>query len=219
MTDTNEQVIPTGYTELDKLLDGGFKKGELIIIKEQSPDFSDPSNIAINIAENMSAANKSVLFLSFASPEEVVLERMKTFWKNCVRKNKLHQFTLEDYERTFSYFKDSITFNKATDNIKCVFIDGLNYFRSIYDDEGDYVESYVSAYVLKKIAKNKNIPIVATINNEAYLPNIERIDQIADIIISLSNRFDSEIQITVDKRRPVSITLKADWPNWRFENI
>ena len=219
MTDIQDKVVSTGYTELDKLLDGGFKKGELIIIKENSPDFSDPSNIAINIAENMFTAGKSVLFLSFASTEEVVIERMKTFWENHAREDKSHHFLLEDYERTFSYFKDSITFNKAADNIKCVFVDGLNYFASIYDNDGDYVESYVSAYVLKKIAKNKNIPIVATINNESYLPNIEHIDQTADIIISLSNSFNSEIQITVDKRRPATITLKADWPNWRFENV
>ncbi|MCQ2348935.1 MAG: hypothetical protein MJZ98_00475 [Paludibacteraceae bacterium] len=70
----NRIYIPTGFFGLDRLLNGGFKYPDLIVIGGR-PSMGK-SQFAIHFAESAARANKNVLFVSIEMTKEQIVKRM-----------------------------------------------------------------------------------------------------------------------------------------------
>ena len=214
MTDTNEQnkVIPTGYPELDKLLDGGLRNGELIMTTEDNAEYMDVA-LLLSIAENVCNSGGSVLFFSFAKTKDYLLKKMKEHHFNSVNRF----VCIDDMSGTLSDIRTTISASLNHVNLVC--IDTLNY---IHTDEGGLPsDDYVNAYNLRNMAALFNIPIISSfIRSQDQDKNVS-ILRFADIILNITAKVQSDkMEVSVNRQyHHPSIELKADSYNWRFENI
>lgn len=212
MTDIQDKVVSTGYTELDKLLDGGLRNGELIMTTEDNADYMDVV-LLLSIAENVCNSGGSVLFFSFAKTKDYLLKKMKEHHFNSVNRF----VCIDDMSGTLSDIRTTISASLNHVNLVC--IDTLNY---IHTDEGGLPsDNYVNAYNLSNMAALFNIPIMSSfIRSQDQDKNVS-ILRFADIILNITARAQNDkMKISVNRQYHIpSIELKADCDNWRFDNI
>lgn len=65
--------IPSGYSDLDKIV-GGFRPGELVILAARTS--IGKTTLALNIAERMALNNRGVAFFSCEMSEDEIMDRM-----------------------------------------------------------------------------------------------------------------------------------------------
>lgn len=212
MTDIQDKVVSTGYTELDKLLDGGLRNGELIMTTEDNADYMDVV-LLLSIAENVCNSGGSVLFFSFAKTKDYLLKKMKEHHFNSVNRF----VCIDDMSGTLSDIRTTIS--ALLNHVNLVCIDTLNY---IHTDEGGLPSDYyVNAYNLSNMAALFNIPIMSSfIRSQDQDKNVS-ILRFADIILNITARAQNDkMKISVNRQYHIpSIELKADCDNWRFDNI
>ena len=212
MTDIQDKVVSTGYTELDKLLDGGLRNGELIMTTEDNADYMDVV-LLLSIAENVCNSGGSVLFFSFAKTKDYLLKKMKEHHFNSVNRF----VCIDDMSGTLSDIRTTIS--ALLNHVNLVCIDTLNY---IHTDEGGLPsDNYVNAYNLSNMAALFNIPIMSSfIRSQDQDKNVS-ILRFADIILNITARAQNDkMKISVNRQYHIpSIELKADCDNWRFDNI
>jgi replicative DNA helicase len=73
-SDTHPHVVKTGYSDLDRMLGGGFWKSDLIILGGR-PSLGKTS-LAINIACGAAIAHKKVLFFSLEMGQDQIFQRL-----------------------------------------------------------------------------------------------------------------------------------------------
>lgn len=100
--DRPDDFIPTGYADIDKLLCGGMRGGELIIIAAR-PSIGK-TTLGMNIAEHVATAqNKGVLVFSMEMSSESLLKRMiaslAKIDANKIRRAKPSEFSVLELER------------------------------------------------------------------------------------------------------------------------
>lgn len=247
MTDTQDKVISTGYTELDNLLNGGLHN-DLVIIKNNHTGMGK-TTLALNLAKNFfskSDCNNTVLFFSFEMQERDILDRYisntsgvpyGTLLSARLNKKQLNDFNqvtdkaLAGLNRCFilceplniHHIEDYIIRYKRCKNLGLVVIDKLNdiecekHIDTPYDTD---IRTYLlarNAIFLSLIAKEMNIPIITTMYSEDSVSD-KVINEVADVILRINHRTETEIEITADKYRHPKFTLKVDWPRWRFTN-
>lgn len=94
-----ENFISTGYTELDNLLGGGFKKGELIVIDRK---ISEDPKLLFHLATSICDSNNAVLLTllgheEYSSNIEGNLKCLNLFEFEC---GNLH---LSDFQKHIQY--------------------------------------------------------------------------------------------------------------------
>lgn len=221
------ECISTGYADLDNLLCGGFKKGELVLI-EQNSTYPETSCLALNIAQNICAAGNGVGFISLVDENSTLLKYMQTFWNNVEKTGECAAFTLEDEVLNLPAIRERIKYLKGVKNAKCVFIDGIEcVFDEIehcsYTDAGDdsYVDAYICADYLQRIARSENITIIASISSfdNSLSPHREIVYQLADIVLDTSLKELPEIRVIVKKCNHNSCTIHSALNEYNIECV
>lgn len=69
-----DDVVPTGFESMDKLLNGGFRKGEYILLGAR-PSMGKTA-LSLNIASNMLKDNKTVAYFSMEMPSRTLQKRL-----------------------------------------------------------------------------------------------------------------------------------------------
>lgn len=73
-------VTPTGYSEMDEMLNGGIEDGGMMVIAARPG--KGKTALAINIAKRLVANKKGVFFGSLEMPQDRILERFfQVFWE------------------------------------------------------------------------------------------------------------------------------------------
>ncbi len=89
-------TVPTGFASIDKMLGGGLRRGDLVVIGGDTA--SGKSALALAFAIRMSVAGARVLFLTAEMSAERVLERVIAIEAR-TRIDDLRQGTLDDMAR------------------------------------------------------------------------------------------------------------------------
>lgn len=181
-------IIPTGFEKLDKILEGGFRKGDLCLIGSRPA--MGKTSFAIQLASSFAKSRKKVLLFSLESPDYQVKERMAK------QGNEDAPIIIDDTSAvTPNYIRERIESEKADVAV-------IDYFGLIEASEkkGTRVEEVSDiAYELRKIAEELNVAIVVTmqlsrdygkqINELKYKCTLEGIgfgDQDANTILFLN---------------------------------
>jgi replicative DNA helicase len=89
-------TVPTGFPSLDRMLGGGLRRGDLVVLGGDTA--SGKSALALGFAIRMSLASSSVVFLTAEMSVERVLERIIAIEAR-TRIDDLRQGTLDDVAR------------------------------------------------------------------------------------------------------------------------
>lgn len=178
-------VISTGFTQLDRLLNGGFLNEGLYIIGARPA--MGKTTFALALADNMARAGHPTLFISLEMSLEQIMAkriaRMTSIASNTVLTSML---TADEYTAVVSAVADlserPLYFNRlngvtvpqigvmasAVKNIKCLFIDYLGLIRPSKKRKSRYEEMTEISGELKMLATRLKIPIVclAQLNRE-----------------------------------------------------
>lgn len=209
-------VIKTGFNELDSLLNGGIKQNSLNLICSKSG--MGKTTLALNII-NSNANNKSIAYFNFELSQNKVFEKMnKLFNTNYSNKNI---FVYEyDYNKTIEdIINKCIELKKSNTGLDLVVID---YIDLIQCEINTVRKKEFNSYILNKLyvlAQEYDISIIAvgllqrtnkeiTINdlclNETTLNNLE------NIFYLYNNCKDNNVDIEIfknNKNLPIKTTI------------
>jgi len=222
--------IPTGFTELDKMI-VGLNKSDLVLVGAR-PAMGKTSFI-LNVARNVAVkAHKKVLFFSlemsneqiakrvFATEARVNSKKMRNGEINSTEWQRLAQAaaSLNDCEL---YFDDSAVTSvsemkakvRRLKNVDCVFIDYLQLMTGENNRRSDSRTNEVSAITrsLKIMAKELHIPVVvcSQLSRNTEIRGQKHKPQLADLRESGSIEQDADIVLMLyredyyDKDEPV----------------
>lgn len=68
------QIWPSGFELLDEILDGGFRSGNLVLLA--GPQGQGKTTLALQVARNVAASGRPVIYFCFEHEPEVLLERL-----------------------------------------------------------------------------------------------------------------------------------------------
>nr|MBQ4453736.1 hypothetical protein [Clostridia bacterium] len=212
--------VSTGYADLDNLLSGGFKAGELVLIK-QNTTFQETSCLALNIAQNICAAGTGVCFFSLNDEASNLLKYTQAFWNDVENKKcgVIGSFIIEDNALNLPDIKDRIKYNKSVKNVECIVVDGID---GIFDEHEHWghldpgydscVDAYICADYLQRIARAEEITIIAslTIDDNSSSQHTEIACQLADIVLDTSLKNLPEMQVIVEKCNHNSCKIRSN---------
>lgn len=194
-------VIKTGFNELDSLLNGGIKQNSLNLICSKSG--TGKTTLALNII-NSNAKNKSIAYFNFELSQNKFFEKMNKLF-NVDYSNK-NIFVYEyDYNKTIEdIINKCIELKKSNTGLDLVVID---YIDLIQCEINTVRKKEFNSYILSKLyelSKKYNITIIAvsllqetnkeiTINDlcldETTLNNLE------NIFYLYNNNKDNKVEI------------------------
>jgi replicative DNA helicase len=159
--------IPCGFPLLDEMLDGGFKKGELIILS--APTKQGKSTLAQTITWNMAMNNKQSLWFTMEmSWQELTRKFMamdETYQENKRPYSAPIHYPIENYYKggdlQMKWLRETISEAIRTENTEFVVIDHLHFLLPLKDYQSN--TSFLIGGIVrevKKIAVELKIPIL-----------------------------------------------------------
>lgn len=202
----DEDRMPTGFSELDRVLGGGIVPGGLILVG------GDPgigkSTLLLQVCKNLSSADKKVLYIS----GEESLKQIK------LRANRIGDFSdnlLLLCETNLDFIEDAITTQKPD----AVVIDSIQtvYREDVGSAPGSVSQVRESTNTLMHLAKGLTIPIfiVGHVTKEGVVAGPRMLEHMVDTVIyfegdrhaayrivrGVKNRFGSTNEIGVFEMR------------------
>lgn len=183
----NNDVIPTGFTELDRILCGGFRNGELIIISGYPAQ--GKTTLILNILRKIAVefhltaalfsldmSAKQITIPMLAAQAHIDIAKLGAFltgydW-SVLTENELKdvQFALDQFDDAPLFIDDTPGLSlselrvkarrlKSVDDIRIIVVDFLQYIT--FPKSSNLVEKKIEMlYELRLLAKELNIPIV-----------------------------------------------------------
>lgn len=211
MTNTNEQIIPTGYTELDKLLDGGLRKDGSFITCTSNFDSSIATRFVLNFAGKFlrnTNYEKSVLFFLMDSS---IFRKDEMLMCLHIDPNKFNRFEIIDWDPNTSEMKQVIKKYKCLSNLGLVIVDDIDHCKTdsdIAEKHGSEFDIFLSMIALKQITCELNIPVLAVkqpMNSDSF----RDVSRFADIILDMS-RTSQGLHISATKIKKAELILQTD---------
>jgi replicative DNA helicase len=184
-----DEVIPTGYQMIDQILDGGFRKGNLIVIGARPG--TGKTTLALNIAEKVIFTHKSVLFISLKTPLNELTDRFiasvagidySRILNNTMTDEDFNKFQtgaekLKESGEIFTDDESNISCVEKTANglikhhgVSLIIIDELEYLQTPgYDNADDNLNGVLIQ--LKKLARHLTVPVIALTQNTRKYEN------------------------------------------------
>ena len=144
-------IIPTGFKQLDEILKGGFRKGDLCLIGARPA--VGKTTFAVQLADDIADGYKKVVLFSLESPEkrlEEILYKQGT------------QASLVEIDDTSVIDTDYIRNKLIKTKADVAVIDYLGLINSSEKKDSRVEEVSDIAYELRKIADELNVAIVVT---------------------------------------------------------
>ena len=179
--DIDNSAIPTGFTELDKMLNGGLKGGQMVIVAAR-PGVGK-STIALDIMRNLSKAGMPSVMFSLEMSEQEVQERALSaessvsighIKSGALREDeweRIHHghhvlsdapiFVDDDPELTMLEISARSKLLVRNHGVKLIVIDYLQLLRSGGKTENRQQEVSDFSRRIKLLAKSLNVPIIA----------------------------------------------------------
>lgn len=116
-------IIPTGFEQLDKILNGGFKKSDLVILAARPA--MGKSSLALNIMQNIAQnQNEIITMFSLEMSKEKVLQRLVLQNKAEKNLNKILSLPIH-IDDTVDNTVDKIIVNLSKSSVGLIVIDFL----------------------------------------------------------------------------------------------
>lgn len=209
-------VIKTGFNELDSLLNGGIKQNSLNLICSKSG--MGKTTLALNII-NSNAKNKSIAYFNFELSQNKVFEKMNKLFNVDYSNTNLYVYEY-DYNKTIEdIINKCLELKKSNTGLDLVVID---YIDLIQCEINTVRKKEFNSYILNKLyvlAQEYGISIIAvgllqrtnkeiTINDlcldETTLNNLE------NIFYLYNNYKDNNVDIEIfknNKNLPIKTTI------------
>ena len=194
-------VIKTGFNELDSLLNGGIKQNSLNLIRSKSG--MGKTTFALNII-NSNANNKSIAYFNFELSQNKVFEKMNKLFNTDYSNKNIFVYEY-DYNKTIEdIINKCIELKKSNTGLDLVVID---YIDLIQCEINTVRKKEFNSYILNKLyvlAQEYDISIIAIdllqrTNKEITLNNLEN-------IFYLYNNFkDNNVDIEIFKNNNLPI--------------
>ena len=168
----DENVIPTGFAGIDRILEG-FGKSELVVLAGNSG--AGKTTMAINLAYNMAKSGKNILFFSLEMKESELHERLVKNIANVSNYTKMSQTDFDKVVKTSRAVKERLPIEVCDKNITLeamyslakdkpgldvVFIDHLNILTTSERIRDKLERLEYLTRRLKEMAKELDVPIV-----------------------------------------------------------
>ena len=208
-------VIKTGFNELDSLLNGEIKQNSLNLIYSKSG--MGKTTFALNII-NSNAKNKSIAYFNFELSKNKVFEKMNKLFNVDYSNTNIYVYEY-DYNKTIEdIINKCIELKKSNTGLDLVVIDYINLIQC---EINTVRKKEFNSYILSKLyelSKKYNITIIAvsllqgtnkeiTINdlclNETTLNNLE------NIFYLYNNYKDNKVKIEILKNNK-SLPIKTN---------
>lgn len=208
-------VIKTGFNELDSLLDGGIKQNSLNLICSKSG--MGKTTFVLNII-NSNANNKSIAYFNFELSQNKVFEKMNKLFNTDYSNTNIYVYEY-DYNKTIEdIINKCIELKKSNTGLDLVVID---YIDLIQSGINTIRKKEFNSYILRKLyelSKKYNITIITvsllqgtnkeiTINDlcldETTLNNLE------NIFYLYNNYKDNKVNIEIFKNNK-SLPIKTN---------
>ncbi len=186
------KAIPTGFSEIDKKLAGGFRKSDFIVIGARPA--MGKTALALNIARNIAFSGKKVVFFSLEMPKDQLAQRLLSTETRIVGKTLMSgEFGIEEWTKIGTasdalcninlFFDDTAAITvpeikarvRRLKDVDCVVIDyiGLMHASGKHFMENRVNEVSEITRTMKMMAKDLNIPVIACsqINRESAKGN------------------------------------------------
>lgn len=196
MTDTNEQnkVIPTGYPELDKLLDGGLRKDGCLITC--TSNFGLATRFTLKIAgkflRNVNY-DKSVLYFLMGNS---IFREDEIYSCLHIDSTKFNRFEIIDWQPNDCEMINVIKKYKCLSNLGLVIVDDIDHCKiSGKSDKRSDFDTFLSMVTLKEITNKLNIPVLAVkqpMNPESF----RSVSMFTNVILDIDYRKISATKIT-----------------------
>lgn len=219
MTDTQDKVLSTGYTELDNLLDGGLTNNGCLITLTAGIDHYPVNRFALHIAENFLRNpdhDKSVLFFLLNHGRENAEDLQKCLHLDSTKLNRLEIIDWNPDEREMI---DMVKKFKYLSNLGLVIIDDIDNCKSsivdFYKDNCDmtkrsckFEKDFLTMVTLKQITSKLNIPVLA-VKQPMNPDSFRAVSRFTDIILDISYA-NPGVHISATKIKNTEFILKAD---------
>ena len=170
--------IATGFEKIDHKLNGGFKKGDFIVIGARPS--SGKTALALSFAFNAAKAGSNVLFFSIEMSALDIYDRLLAFvTKRCcsdiIQGNIKKKLLLKAYKRVRQLPLSLVELSRATSSqvievvksqliisqIDLIVVDYLQFLRDESQNNSDAVRVGKISKNLKMLARMTNIPVIA----------------------------------------------------------
>ncbi len=153
-----ENVIPTGYDELDEKIEGGLQNSYLYVLGARLG--MGKTAFALNIAANILKKGKKILWYCLRMPPEKIVKRMiitesrgeEDHMQQAADEIKKYGLIL-DTDRTFCIFGESYDEKISYDDVALIVIDDLQHISMPPEPEG-------ICCALKETARKKDVPVL-----------------------------------------------------------
>lgn len=159
--------IKSGLNRLDKMLNGGFRKGSLAVVAGR-PGMGKTA-FALQIAGNITKNGYNVILFSLEMSKDTVLERMA---KQGVD-NECHIIIDDTPAISVEYIADKA---KSCENVDAIIIDYFQLLRGneSHNCDNKIDETFYNSGALKHLAKELNASVIVT--SQISRPSADRVD-------------------------------------------